>query len=366
MTEESEQKANELHQFSEHELKNILQSTHLNFLLGAGASYPLIEMLGSIEDDINDAKDKDKQELYRQYIEKVLKPLKSKYIGPKHSKTMKAYYCFYKQLTKILLSRKNSLLSQQANIFTTNIDTLNELTLEKLGLIYNDGFSGKLIPELDFVNYRQLVSQKSQHTEHHSPIPSFNLVKLHGSLNWKRKKKGEDRITLASKLEHLHLRRNLIEEALVVLPGSLKYLTTVLEENYAELLRFYSNALEIPHSALFVTGFSMNDKHIQRITLRAAKTNPTLTVYIFCHCNDNIEPFKDIFQEPPPNIKFVEGSQPFLQNATEEADTITADGACAGSGAINSISGLRYIAQQFQQALKPTAIESKTLEPKRS
>ena len=278
------------------DLRTVVQSSHLNFLLGAGASSPFLPLLGNIEKELND-ESKRKKSIYKRYIRTVMLPnkkvIEKKINSGKYRQTKESYQEFFRTISQILLARKSTILSKQANIFTTNIDILMEIILEDLGFDYNDGFSGRFNPTLGIQNYKRTTSQKSLHFDHISEIPMFNIVKLHGSLSWKRTEPIESsRITLSSKLEHISdsiLRKHgdeFFEEykkILVVNPEESKNLASVLNIYYSELLRLYSSELEKENSVLFVIGFSMNDSHVREITLRAAKSNPTLRVYIFCY-----------------------------------------------------------------------------------
>ena len=51
-------------------------------------------------------------------------------------------------------------------------------------------------------------------------------------------------------------------------------------------MRQYSNNLEKENTLLMVLGFSFADEHIADITRRAANTNPTLHIVVFCY-DDN-------------------------------------------------------------------------------
>jgi hypothetical protein len=69
----------------------------------------------------------------------------------------------------------------------------------------------------------------------------------------------------------------------IVNPDKTKFATTVLNETYYELIRRFANELEKENSVLFVHGFSFRDEHLRDLVLRAARTNPTLQVVIFCY-----------------------------------------------------------------------------------
>lgn len=62
------------------ELKEIIQSSNVNFLFGAGISTPFLPILGGIESEINNAirDNKTKEQIlgYKKYIETVMLPNK--------------------------------------------------------------------------------------------------------------------------------------------------------------------------------------------------------------------------------------------------------------------------------------------------
>ena len=69
-------------------------------------------------------------------------------------------------------------------------------------------------------------------------------------------------------------------------PQKSKFVKSVIDYHFYELMRIYSNALEIKNTVLFVAGFSFADEHISNITLRAANNNPTLSIIIFAYNDD--------------------------------------------------------------------------------
>lgn len=280
------------------ELSELVQSSNLNFLLGAGVSRPFLSTLGDIEKALNAAtSDKEKEKLYKKYLSEVMLPNKkivnddpSLNSDSNYQKTIEAYKNFFKTLEGLLLKRKSTILSKQVNVFTTNVDILVEKILESLSIEYNDGFSGKFMPTFGLANYKKSIQQRSLHFDHISEIPVFNLIKIHGSLTWKHDSSNE-KIIFSRSLEHFDDSLSAkadkafsddYKKILVVNPEETKHLESVLNLYYSELLRMYSSELEKENAVLFVIGFSMDDKHIREITLRAAKSNPTLRVLIFC------------------------------------------------------------------------------------
>ncbi len=303
--------------------KDIFASANINFLMGSGISQPCLPTLNNIEHDINNAKKAvEKSDKYKEYFEKVMLPNKyiisydfkepcSKYRHDKLQEeaepnkislwiTYRNYMNFLTTLSKLILDRKTTVIGRQVNIFTTNIDIFFEKVLEDLEIHYNDGFLGKMNPVFDLSNFKQSIIQRSQHFDKRSEIPIFNIFKIHGSVNWKYNESdlnNENRkIYLSSDLSHferslIKKKRTFLKEyqkkILVVNPEETKFSETVLNKYYYELLRSYSNELEKENSVLFVIGFSMKDQHIKEITKRAARSNPTLQVYVFSYSEDS-------------------------------------------------------------------------------
>lgn len=283
------------------EIKEIIESSNINFLIGAGLSDPFLPLLNTIETRLTAEQDEAKRiPIYKEYFEKVMCPnldiienTVDKTDGSDFQVTYKRYKDFFEAISYILLKRKSTILSKQANIFTTNIDVMMETVMEDGNLDYNDGFSGKLNPMFSLSNFKRSILKRSLHFENVSEIPVFNLIKIHGSLTWN---KDGEKISL-SKLSHFS--KGLLtvsdtdfkigyDKIAVVNPEPKKFKETVIDLTYYELLRMYSSELEKENSVLFVMGFSMADQHIKEITIRSADSNPTLKIYIFCHSKSKL------------------------------------------------------------------------------
>ena len=74
----------------------------------------------------------------------------------------------------------------------------------------------------------------------------------------------------------------------IVNPDKQKFATTVLNETYYELIRRFANELEKENSVLFVHGFSFRDEHLRDVVVRAARSNPTLQVIVFCYSRGDL------------------------------------------------------------------------------
>ena len=324
-------------------LRNFIQSSNINFLYGSGISRPYLSTLGNIEkwltkvaeDNGNETyKDVIKASLYKAYCDGVI--LKNHYFY--HDKdfleTKSAYTDFFSVCNELMNKRNAQLLNKQINLFTTNIDLLAEETLEKSGIELNDGFRGTLKPAYNESNFQISLSKSSMQFHKQAEVPMFNLIKVHGAVNWKEQdgtirsdtmlmyyvqqaldkidkdyfvnlykvdgtEKTYDEVKTEADDIALHLPNNAYDmffdaynQIVMINPTKDKFRTSVLDYHFYELMRIYSNALERENSILFVMGFSFADEHIAQITKRAADTNPTLQVVVFAYSDKDFDTYK--------------------------------------------------------------------------
>jgi hemerythrin len=314
-------------------LKNIIESCHLNFLIGSGASRKHLGTLGNIEEILTDLAESKVTPDRKQLLDAIIKHQYFKIAikgnleildgdSDELKKTRKAYELLIQNFNVFLKRRKSNLLSKQVNIFTTNMDLFLEYTFENEKIEYNDGFSGKLNPKYGTENFHNSIYKLSTHYDIRSEVPLFNLFKLHGSLNWHESDNGivydyslkslksiaqiefveDDFISIfdengnplgltaiIEKVEDLDIQKKQIHDSfleaynklVMINPTKDKFATTTQNLLFYELLRMYSNHLERENSVLFVVGFSFADEHIREITKRVAISNPTLLIIIF-------------------------------------------------------------------------------------
>ncbi|WP_348826929.1 SIR2 family protein [Halomonas sp. RT37] len=354
-------------------LRTIIQDSHINFLIGAGTSTPYFEQLGDIEEALTQigesgpdrpAASVARASLQGYFFEKVLVPNLPLIKHADEAKDLiRSYARFVSILNRILLKRRSTLLGKQANIFTTNVDMACEVALELLEIDMNDGFSGKLRPRLDLGEYGTLRIRQGTRYEYRSEIPVINLFKIHGSSSWRQEGNEiyfdhqlaqiiETRAAYESaKQELIHIKNSdnvkanlLLNEARdkslsgtgkafaaaynklsIVNPEKTKFATTVLNKTYYELIRRLANELEKENCALFVHGFSFRDEHLRDLVLRAAKTNPTLQVVVFCYSRNARDGMSELISEEQiknGNILFVAPNEP---TDGEEEHKITID-----------------------------------------
>ena len=385
------------HRLTPERLRTIVESAHLNFLIGAGTSSPYFAPLGNIEEALTQVADSQASEaakalvrasIQAYFFEQVLAP-NTKIIkrDATAESVLQSYARFVRTLNRILLRRRSTLLSKQVNIFTTNVDMLFEVAMEETAIDYSDGFSGKIRPKFDLGDFSTLRFRTGSRYEHRFEVPVFNLIKIHGSAAWRQHERENRKAdiyfdhTLTLVIEagaHLEAaKRHLISvlvdpqpegqgptirpiddlisdaeqyleefdllgtadeeiaaiEAFVssynklgiVNPDKRKFATTVLNETYYELIRRLANELEKENSVLFVHGFSFRDEHLRDIVLRAARTNPTLQVIVFCYSRGGIRSYEQLLLDTDiknGNIEFVAPVEP---NEGEDERKISLD-----------------------------------------
>lgn len=343
-------------------LKDFVQSGNINFLIGSGLSCPYLTTLKNIERQLSDVKnidDVDKQDivaavLYREYFEKVMLPNREVNDKSKYDEVFGNYCDFLNIWNSILHNRCNNLRSKQANIFSTNIDLFIEKAAEETGVEFNDGFIGSVKPIFSEANFQKAVFKNSIHFQNSTELPTFNLLKIHGSINWK---KDEDKVcndialSLISNVQqtlsqvkdssfpeykesntdilaqikgdyNVQEFRDAYDEFLIVNPTKKKFSETVFDVHFYELMRMMSNSLEKENSVLFVMGFSFADEHIRNIVKRALKTNPTLVVFIFAYTDKDKDNYVKLLGENDSNLIILTPSQFSNKNHLGEEDVI--------------------------------------------
>lgn len=319
-----------------------IQDSNINFLFGSGMSAGYLDILSNIEQlltELNNDKTitDDKKSLLRasilnKYFEGVIEKnsniLDETSTDSKLISTLNSYKTFFRTINQLILLRRNKLLSKQVNIFTTNIDVFLERAIEQVGLEGNDGFGKGFKPKYDLSNFKKSIFQKSLHFDNSSEIPVFNILKIHGSLTWKRENeniyfdstlnqiekvkvtpkndllevltkdtetnKKDDLTSLIAKLPTSTIDETKFSSFLeeydklsIVNPTKGKFQQTVLDQKYYDLLRIYANELERENTLLFVMGFSFADEHIRDLTIRVSNSNPTLMIYIFARSSNS-------------------------------------------------------------------------------
>jgi len=293
--------------------ESYIQSGHLNFLFGSGASMPAINVAGNIEAEINgllaDGNRPDADIRALDFIEELVDVNADLVAGIDHeaiSSTLASYVDFLSILDGLLFERKSNLLPRQANLFTTNYDLFFETAASRLATVtMNDGFDRtSTLQAVQFApeKYFDRTYRSSNLNDRLAEVPVLNLIKVHGSLTWSRSEANEIRFS-PNVMPAGHVNRQVPAEVTLalsrralILPNLRKFESTLMERVYFDLLRLFSNALERDNALLVSFGFSFADEHILDITRRALR-NATAQLLIFAYSNANAASFDTIFQQ---------------------------------------------------------------------
>ena len=306
------------------DMRKQLQSSNLNILLGAGFSFGVYELLGNIEKELYDAehvkKDKKKVlELKKKFFSGSILP----YLDQEKKKTgFEERNRFFMLLNNIISNRQSSILHKIINVFTTNYDLLIEESLEACNLKYVDGFSGRIFPVFSTSNYGIIFNRQTSISSMTSEITTYNVHKVHGSLNWDHQ--DNQIVSIDPRTKILKIKDALdtksfekeYEKLAIINPTKEKLAATVMNVNYYDQLRMYCNELEKSNTLLVSFGFSFSDEHIQSMTLRSLQGNPTLTLAIFSYDDESTQDYVKIFKDCA-NVRIIQ-----LVNSQEEKKTV--------------------------------------------
>ena len=292
------------HELQINNLKKQFQSCNINLLLGAGFSCGVSEVLGNIEKEISIAEENEDKEkvikLRKDFFTKSILPtIDKEKVKAKESERIN-FLCTIK---KIIDNRQSSILHKIVNVFTTNYDLLIESALEKSNIEYTDGFSGKITPKFSTSNYGVIFSKQTSISSMTSEMTTFNLYKVHGSLNWSCEDENIYRVNPTDLIETINLKIdsdefvNLYDKLAIVNPSKNKLKQTVLNVNYYDQLRLYCNELEKNNTILISFGFSFADEHILQMTKRALAGNPTLNLLIVSYNEESSIGYKNAFND---------------------------------------------------------------------
>lgn len=166
---------------------------------------------------------------------------------------------------------------QRLSIVTTNYDMLFEDAAESIDYTIVDGFSYSYNPKFnsdmfnwDFTHPIDHVS--SNEIEYNANV--INLLKIHGSVNWRRE--GNTIKRLNRKISKQELEN---KKSVMIFPSSEKYMQTY-EEPYFNLMVKFQELIRQPNTLLITTGFSFADNHIAEMVMQAIKRNNGLKILV--------------------------------------------------------------------------------------
>lgn len=195
-------------------------------------------------------------------------------------KVLLNYQAFYQKL-----ALRNKDLSR-LNIFTTNNDLFNEMALDSLNIHYINGFGGGINKFFNPALFNYTYSKRMDISiEKYEPVENMvNLYKIHGSVNWTE---DDSNANTFFKIREINYPEKSDEapKRILIYPTPTKQ-NKSLGSPYVELFREFQKKLLLPHSVLFIIGYSFSDEHVNNIIYQALATNSTITVVILNDIQD--------------------------------------------------------------------------------
>ncbi|TBF24866.1 MULTISPECIES: SIR2 family protein [Rhizobium] len=157
----------------------------------------------------------------------------------------------------------------RAKIFTTNYDLCFEYAAQTQRFTVIDGFSHSIPQVYDSGHFAHDVVRREAANDGPNYIENvFQLYKLHGSLDWRRKE-----------AEIVRSRDNALGTPILIYPRDSKY-QQAFEPPYLDMMGAFQTAIREPDTTLIISGFGFNDDHIVRPIFAAIEANMTLRVVV--------------------------------------------------------------------------------------
>lgn len=274
------------------EIPDLVLEKKLSFFFGSGTSVPGMPLMSEFTKG-------EKIEVNRLLWE--IRIRNSCLIGDfKHARGLNSYTIDYLipeslnsyiNFVSTLVSLMNMSNSRQGhkvtNLFTTNYDLFIEQAANCLldghrKFIFNDGSQGYFSRILDSANFDTTTAYKGRFDNYLNEIPVINIVKPHGSVNWK---KVDDSIEITNYI---------ISNSEVVNPDGNEPKNTLLQRHYYDMFRFFEYEMSLPESVLLVHGFSFGDDHVLKMFNRALE-NTRLLIIVIAYSDEAAEEIESKF-----------------------------------------------------------------------
>lgn len=294
------------------EIRQRVIEKQLNILIGSGCSADSMPLMSSYEGlDLEKRNNRMIRDIIRiskfsLMIKRVGSTSKKVKFEEKVIKSQRSYTEFISRIVDLLNRANSRQFPRTANIFTTNYDLYIEMAVNKIQpyhrFVFNDGANGYFDRILDSTNYNRVVAYKGLNDNYISEVPSINLIKSHGSVNWKKEK---DNVIVLDKV---------LDSPMIVPPTGYESQETFLNNYFHDMLRVFQLELDKPQSVLLVIGFSFQDQHIVKMINRALQ-NPELIVYVFVFRGQGEYIKRNLNREElPSNLKIILPSMIFSQS----------------------------------------------------
>ncbi|MBJ7627996.1 SIR2 family protein [Weissella confusa] len=256
------------------EIRKLMITKQLNFLIGSGASAKSIGLMRDFNDDDETGKTANEQleDKVKEISRKILRDTYGLSGEESIRENLDDYIQFLKSVIDVINLSNSRQTPKSVNLFTTNYDLYIAKAVDELigtrRFVFNDGANGYFKRVLESSNYNRVVSYKGLNDNYISEIPSVSLIKPHGSMNWFEM---NETIIIGSEVA---------ETPKIVKPTGVEEKDTYLDNHYYEMLRVFQLELDKPQSVLFIIGFSFQDQHIGKMVKRALQ-NPEILIIAF-------------------------------------------------------------------------------------
>jgi hypothetical protein len=173
------------------------------------------------------------------------------------------------------LARRNA-EKARVKLFTTNYDRCIEEAAVARNLALIDGFSHSAVQRFNRDHFqRDIVRRTASSTRADYVEGVFHLYKLHGSMDWRRRKSDSVVIRRLGHDDH--------HEPVLIYPRSSKY-QEAFAPPYLDMFAAWQAALREPDTTLIVSGFGFADDHISAPIWSALESNLSIRLVLCDPC----------------------------------------------------------------------------------
>jgi hypothetical protein len=160
----------------------------------------------------------------------------------------------------------------RVKLFTTNYDRCIEEAAVARSLVLIDGFSHSAVQRFNRDHFQQDIVRRSASSTRADYVDGvFHLYKLHGSMDWRRRK--TDGVVIR------RLAQDENHEPVLIYPRSSKY-QEAFAPPYLDMFAAWQAALREPDTTLIVSGFGFADDHISAPIWSALESNLSIRLVL--------------------------------------------------------------------------------------
>lgn len=164
----------------------------------------------------------------------------------------------------------------RVKVFTTNYDRCIEEAAAARNLVLIDGFSHSAVQRFNRDHFQHDIVRRSPSSTRAEYVDGvFHLYKLHGSMDWRRRKSDD---VVVRRLVH-----DDDHEPVLIYPRSSKY-QEAFSPPYLDMFAAWQAALREPDTTLIVSGFGFADDHISAPIWAALEANLSIRLILCDPC----------------------------------------------------------------------------------